>query len=572
MERLHESSPPTARRRRRRILWVVGVLMLLAAMLLVPPLVNVNRYAHRIAVSMSASLGRSVHLDSVELQLLPMPAVVLRNLVVSEAEGFGDEPTIRANSVVATVRLSSLWRRRIEFGSVTFQDPSVNLVRRADGRWNLESILLHAAQTQTAPTAQTHAGPTPRFPYIEATGARVNIKNGDEKTPWSLTDAKFALWLPEADQWHVRLEGTPARTDTNVDDPGTLRIEGTLDRAEHAAAVPVDLTLRWSGAPLGQVDRVLTGADGGWRGTLNVLSQVRGTLGKAAWTAELQANDVHRSDFAPAHLMSLAMKCSGDLSATTAVMTAPACAVKWPDDSTSPVPHLSVQAASLELTGLRASSPEITLQAVPLAWFAGWMELYSPRVPAAFTPEGRASGTLRSAVNDGLGSWDGALQGTLVPLVQSVAENTRKGPSTPGEFSVTVADGEATSTPLALTEGATANTAKPLSVTAVAAPTGVTLRFTGSANAAELRKLRAVFPPLTDGLPIAATAAPGDVEAQKSAAPADANVGCGLHAALARRAKLRRCRTIRHRSSSTTTQGKDGGAELWSCPASMQLL
>ena len=79
------------------------------------------------------------------------------------------------------------------------------------------------------PTAQRKAGPEPRFPYIEATGARVNLKLADEKEPFSLTDADFALWLPTPAQWRVRIEGKPARTDTNISDPGTVRLEGSLE-------------------------------------------------------------------------------------------------------------------------------------------------------------------------------------------------------------------------------------------------------------------------------------------------------------------------------------------------------
>jgi hypothetical protein len=121
-------------------------------------------------------------------------------------------------------------------------DPSLNLVRNAEGRWNLESLLMHAAQVDTAPTAQRTPGPEPRFPYIEATGARVNVKIGEEKKPFALTDADLALWLPTPNAWRVRLEGSPSRTDENITDPGVLKLEGQLQRAAHMAEVPVDLT------------------------------------------------------------------------------------------------------------------------------------------------------------------------------------------------------------------------------------------------------------------------------------------------------------------------------------------
>src|SRR4051812_5220661 len=179
-----EDTPERWRRIRRRFAWVLGVVLLLVALVLTPPLINVNRLRVRIASKMSESLGRPVHLDSVTLNVLPVPGFTLQNLVVSEDPSFGAEPVIRANKVTARLRLSSLWRRHVEFSTISFEvdehgsGPSVNLVRRPDGRWNIESILLHAAQTETAPTAQREAGPEPRFPYIEATGARLNVKMG----------------------------------------------------------------------------------------------------------------------------------------------------------------------------------------------------------------------------------------------------------------------------------------------------------------------------------------------------------------------------------------------------------
>src|SRR6185437_9147554 len=144
--------------------------------------------------------------------------------------------------VRATLRISSLWTKRVEFSTISFTDPSVNLVHLANGKWNLESILLQASHIEAAPTAQKKAGPAPRFPYIEATGARLNIKLGQEKIPLSFTDAEFALWLPKPEQWHIRLKANPARTDTSVSgSSGTIQIEGTLGRASSLRLVPIDL-------------------------------------------------------------------------------------------------------------------------------------------------------------------------------------------------------------------------------------------------------------------------------------------------------------------------------------------
>src|ERR1700756_1861917 len=134
-DRMDSSEQITAERGRRRqsVMMALALILVLLLLALTPPLLNVSRYQRRIVTSMSESLGRSVHLDNVTLHLLPVPGFTLQNFVVSEDPAFGNEPTIRANEVIATLRLSSLWQQRVEFSRVKFEDPSVNLVRNADG-------------------------------------------------------------------------------------------------------------------------------------------------------------------------------------------------------------------------------------------------------------------------------------------------------------------------------------------------------------------------------------------------------------------------------------------------------
>ncbi len=188
------------------------------------------RFQKRIARNISAALGRPVYFDSVTLVLFPRPGFTLTNVVIDEDPAFGYEPLLRAEQVEVTLRLSSLFHSHTEFSKIAFSDPSVNLVY-SNGRWNIESLLLQAAHTQAAPTAQPYAGPARRFPYIEATGARLNLKLDQEKSPVSFTDSEFALWLPEPHQWHLRLKAHPARTDFAPGETGILRAEGILGNA-----------------------------------------------------------------------------------------------------------------------------------------------------------------------------------------------------------------------------------------------------------------------------------------------------------------------------------------------------
>lgn len=414
MHAAHEmqSSPlGTPSRLRRNLLWGSGLVLLLALLVLTPPLININRYRGRIAQAMSASLGRPVHLDNVSMHLLPIPGFTLQNFVVSENPVFGAEPTIRATSVEATLRLSSLWHRPLEFSRIHFDEPSVNLVRTPDGRWNLGDVLLHASHVDSAPTAQRRSGPAPRFPYVEATGGRINVKTGAEKLPFSLTDADFSLWLLSPQQWRMRLEAQPARTDTNITDPGKIRVEGELRRAAKADLVPVKFTGSWHDVPLGEATHIVAGDDLGWRGTLNLDATMEGTLGDAHLSTKLTLGGLRRADFFPAHTLDLQFTCLSGFAWHPVTLHDLECTL--PDDA--PLP-LSLRSAQLTLSTLRTSPVEIQGVGIPAHWALLWAGLFSPRVQASQHPRA----TLAVHMTRGL-STASALTTSSVPPLHSSA-------------------------------------------------------------------------------------------------------------------------------------------------------
>ncbi len=297
----HDAPLWTPTLRRRALLALIAALCIVL-LVVVPPSVSINRYQHRVAASISGALGRPVHFDSISLRLLPVPGLTISNFVVSESPEFGYEPVLRANTVEARLRVSSLWRRRLEVSRISLDAPSINLVRRTDdGRWNLQSILMQASQLHSAPTAQQRAGDAPRFPYIEATDARINIKSGDSKLPFSVKEAEFALWLPEPDQWRLRMVGKPVRTDTDVNDVGLLRVEGTLGRAADLENAPVNLQAGWKMTPLGEAAKLTAGYDLGWRGEIAATASLHGTLGAGRLVTDVHLHSLHRADFLPEH-------------------------------------------------------------------------------------------------------------------------------------------------------------------------------------------------------------------------------------------------------------------------------
>jgi hypothetical protein len=301
-----EEKRPSPRR------WIVLAVLLLAVVAFVlPPLVNISRYQHRIADAIGRSIGRPVHISSVKLRLLPLPGFEFSGFSVEEDPHFGSEPILHSASVVAYLRLLSLWRGRLEVSRIHFDDASLNLVRDANGAWNLGSILVQAAQIPNAPTGQRYAGRTPRFPYIEAENARINFKQGNEKKPLSFLNSDLSISLAPGDNWEVHFRAQPVRTDLDLDlaDTGMLRIDGTLHRAGLLGQMPLNLKVEWSGVPLGQLSRLTLGSDIGWRGGLEVEAQVGGTAEVAQINAGLKVAGLHRSEFSPARPMDVATSC-----------------------------------------------------------------------------------------------------------------------------------------------------------------------------------------------------------------------------------------------------------------------
>ena len=303
-----------SRQRKRRPLWpVLAVAVFLLVIAVAPPLVSINRYKSRITHLMSESLGRPVRLSSVELRLLPVPAFVLTDLTVDEDPAFGAEPILHANTVKASVRLLSLWRGRLEIGTIGLDEASLNVVRTVEGRWNLDPLFRTAAKTQPADGSvpQGRKKSVVAFPYLEATNSRINFKNGAEKLPFSLVETDLSFWQEEPGDWRIRLRGQPARTDVSLDlaDTGLVRLEARLQSTPELRRLPIHLDMEWREAQLGQLTRLLIGSDAGWRGDLTGELHLDGTADAAQIRTQLRATGVHRAEFAPAAPMDFDASC-----------------------------------------------------------------------------------------------------------------------------------------------------------------------------------------------------------------------------------------------------------------------
>jgi hypothetical protein len=284
----------------------------LIAAFVLPPLINISRYQRRISASLAAALGHPVEVSGITLQLLPRPGVQIANFVVDSNPGFSAEPILQCSSVTAVFRLTSLWRGQLEIARISLDEPSLNLERAPDGQWNFASVLLQASRTPQAPTGRAPIRGQNRFPYIEASNARVNFKHGNEKLPFSFMNADVSVWLENPEEWQLRFAAQPMRTDINLSlaDTGQVRISGSVRRASSADELPLHLRAEWGGAPLGQVSRMLVAQDLGWRGNTSITAVITGVPDSLAIQVAASAGDFHREGFEPTRPLNLHATCT----------------------------------------------------------------------------------------------------------------------------------------------------------------------------------------------------------------------------------------------------------------------
>lgn len=310
---------------------LIAVALAVAALVL-PPFINVSRYKGRVIASIGNALGRPVTVDSVELRLLPQPGFHLDNVAIGDDPAYSAEPILHAEEVTAYLSLSSLWRGRLEISRLNLNYPSLNLVEREDGSWNLESLLWKASRTQAAPTSGPLSSLSPlskttrpRFPYIEASKGRINFKYGLEKSVFSFTDADFTLWSPAENQWRMRLVARPVRTDMPVSDTGTVKAEATIQRADLLRNAPMKANVTWERVQLGNLTRLIYGEDRGWRGALEASAQFSGTPGALHFVAAAKLRDFRRFDISSDDAATLNASCSGELNVSANLLQQTEC-------------------------------------------------------------------------------------------------------------------------------------------------------------------------------------------------------------------------------------------------------
>ncbi|HYN15863.1 MAG TPA: AsmA family protein [Terriglobales bacterium] len=387
----------------RRVVLAAGVV--LALVVFVPPLIKLTSLRKSIVDAIGAGLGRQVSVREVRLRLFPQPGFELEGFLVQDDPTFSAEPMLRADEVTAILRWSSLWRWRPEISSLTLKSPagaqpwSLNVVRRQDGRWNLQSLLMRASRTSAAPTTKPRPESRPRFPYLEGEGGRINFKSGMEKKAYALSEADFSLWLASENEWNLRLRARPVRTDASLSDTGAAEISGTVGRAARLDETPLRLRVSLRGAQLGQLTRLVYGRDRGWRGSVNLAADLTGTPQDLKLSGSGSIDDFRRYDIIIPDTLRLAGSCTAQYHWRAQELSRIDCRVQNGE--------LALRGSVRDLLGLQQYDLALVADRVPMAELARLARHAKFALPPDLTAAGALDAEFAYRTGPGQQGWAG---------------------------------------------------------------------------------------------------------------------------------------------------------------------
>lgn len=117
---------------------VIGGLVALGAAALL--LVDVNQFREPIRAQIEKRLGRSVNIGQLGLKIFPL-SIRLNDVSIGESPKFpSPAPFLAAKEMFVRVSLAGLFNKQVNVESVRVAEPTVELIRNAEGEWNFSTL------------------------------------------------------------------------------------------------------------------------------------------------------------------------------------------------------------------------------------------------------------------------------------------------------------------------------------------------------------------------------------------------------------------------------------------------
>jgi AsmA protein len=259
---------------------------LLVATVLVPQFVNLDSLRPQLESLLHSSVGRDVHIGRIQLSFLA-GGIRAENVSVADDPAFSTETFVESKSLGIGLSLTALvFSRTLHLTSLTLEEPRVNLVKSASGKWNFSTVGGKASQ-DGAPLgglAASHAmSEAPASSVSAFLFDKIKIVNGTVVLP-----ASWSAATPEADPFRrislqgINLDVRNASLDKvmsfvvsgSMKDGGKFQFHGEAGPVNRAAPeqTPFQALIELVQANLAQVGAI--GYPSGLRGALSIEASI----------------------------------------------------------------------------------------------------------------------------------------------------------------------------------------------------------------------------------------------------------------------------------------------------------
>ena len=288
------------------VLIVVGALVVLTLALLasVPYLVDLPQIQAYVAQSATHALGRPVKFSTFSLSVLPLPAVVLKDLQVAEDPRFGTAPFLSVGEGRFRLRLAPLLSQRVEFAELTLTRPRVEVIQDPSGRWNVASLgAAPGGESASSKAAGAGAGAGAGVPVVSRLRIvdggltyQVRPKSGPATTyrveGMKLTVEGLGRGTPIAIQGEAQVN--PGAVAVKLDGALGPPLSGTL-----LPAAPVSGSISLDAKDVAPLAGLLVGPSPGLGGPLKGKLALSGTLGRLSLSGHLDSTRLTLSERQP---------------------------------------------------------------------------------------------------------------------------------------------------------------------------------------------------------------------------------------------------------------------------------
>jgi AsmA protein len=255
---------------KRKLLLIAAalVVLLVVAVFALPMLIDAERFRPMVEAEAKAALGRQISLGKLDFSLLS-GGVVVNDVSIADDPAFSRDAFLTAKSLKVGVEIwPMITSREVHVNSVSLEQPQINLVRSASGKWNFDSFGATANQKRANDAAGTKAAPSNfSVQNLRIEHGRVNIVQASKKRTYD--DVNVTL------KNFSNTSVFPFEVDASTPGGGTVKLDG---EAGPIAAGDVTQTPMHANMKVEGLDLAATGfapADSGIAGIVDYDGNVR---------------------------------------------------------------------------------------------------------------------------------------------------------------------------------------------------------------------------------------------------------------------------------------------------------